>query len=966
MAIDSPEAFPPVSSTHPWKYDVFLSFRGEETRRNFTDHLYTALSIRGIYTFRDDEELQRGREISSALLKAIEESRICIIVFSESYASSRWCLDELVKIMECEGTDVGDPSDLQELKWIVLPIFYKVDPSDVRKQTGSFGKEFSQLKKRFKSEVTKVHMWERALRAAADLSGWNQENVANGHESKFIEKIVNEVWMKLNKTTLDVVDHPVGIHSRVNDVCSLLNLGSNDVRIVGIWGMGGIGKTTIAKAVYNQIFNNFEGSSFLEDVRERSRSWVSRVELQEQLLSDILMIKDLNIGSCAIGTSIIKGRLRFKKVLLVLDDVDGIDQLKKLAGDHEWFGKGSRIIITTRDDHLLNVLQVDGKYKVKALNDDESIELFSWHAFNKKHPIEGYSDLSTDVVRYVEGLPLALKVWGSHLCDITSTRLWENELDKLKKIPHGDVQGKLRTSFDALDYDNKEVFLDIACFFIGMDKHHVIRILEGHYSNPEGRITDLIQRSLLKQNRNKMKMHDQIRDMGREIVRQESPRNPGRRTRLWSSEDIVHVLGKHKGSEVIRGLILENYCSLTDVDFGTEAFVKMTEVRLLQLNNVHLTGDFEHLPKELTWLCWNGFALKFIPADFHLKYLVILEMQHSKVERVWEGIKVLEKLKYLNLSYSQFLMQTPNFLGCPSLEILILEGCSSLVEIHESIGNLNKLVILNLKDCKNLMTLPSSICNLTSLKYFNLHGCKHIGKFPSQSLLSSFLSISSSYSYSLERLDLRHCNLSEGALPSDLRCLSSLKKLYLSFNNFSNLPSSMNRLSQLHWLELNNCTRLQSIPGLPSSLQFLEASGCTSLESISNLGSLTKLRYLNLQNTNFVSLPVAINQLLRLDWLKLEECSRLQSLPVLPSCLKILNMNNCTLIERLDLSNLQRLSSLQLKDCRKLVDVQFPESLVFISDISMNGCSSLENTSWNFLLNNILQDLQCEDDLEWP
>ena len=106
-----------------WNYDVFLSFRGEDTCKNFTDHLYKALDQARIYTFRDDDELARGKEISTELLNAIQESRISIVVFSKGYASSCWCLDELVQIMHCKKT-IGHT---------VYPIFYHVDPSDVRK-----------------------------------------------------------------------------------------------------------------------------------------------------------------------------------------------------------------------------------------------------------------------------------------------------------------------------------------------------------------------------------------------------------------------------------------------------------------------------------------------------------------------------------------------------------------------------------------------------------------------------------------------------------------------------------------------------------------------------------------------------------------------------------------------------------------------------------------------------------------
>ena len=146
-------------STPRCTYDVFLSFRGEDTRDNFTDHLYTDLVWRGIRTFKDNQ-LRRGEKIAPKLLKAIEESRSYIVVFSKIYADSRWCLDELAKIMECR----------QESRQIVLPIFYHVDPSDVRKQTGRFGEAFTRYEENWKN---KVQSWREALTEAGNISEWH-------------------------------------------------------------------------------------------------------------------------------------------------------------------------------------------------------------------------------------------------------------------------------------------------------------------------------------------------------------------------------------------------------------------------------------------------------------------------------------------------------------------------------------------------------------------------------------------------------------------------------------------------------------------------------------------------------------------------------------------------------------------------------------------------------------------------
>ncbi|PRQ55854.1 putative TIR domain-containing protein [Rosa chinensis] len=161
-AASSSSSSPPLSPTddqNHYRHQVFLSFRGD-TRFNFTDHLYNALCDRGIETFRDADKLRRGEEISPALLKAIEESRVSIVVFSQNYASSRWCLDELVKILACRQ------SKGQEVK----PVFYKVDPSDVRHQKGAFGDAFATLGGRYGDSMDK---WKAALKETANLFGWH-------------------------------------------------------------------------------------------------------------------------------------------------------------------------------------------------------------------------------------------------------------------------------------------------------------------------------------------------------------------------------------------------------------------------------------------------------------------------------------------------------------------------------------------------------------------------------------------------------------------------------------------------------------------------------------------------------------------------------------------------------------------------------------------------------------------------
>ena len=152
------------SFTHQLKnFDVFLSFRGEDTRLGFIGHLYNALCQRGINTFID-YNLQRGEEISAGLLKIIESSRISIIIFSENYASSTWCFDELARIVECKKNDQ-----------LVRPVFYNVDPSEVRNQKGKFGEALSKHEEKIKDNK-KVQSWREALYEAANTSGWHYKH----------------------------------------------------------------------------------------------------------------------------------------------------------------------------------------------------------------------------------------------------------------------------------------------------------------------------------------------------------------------------------------------------------------------------------------------------------------------------------------------------------------------------------------------------------------------------------------------------------------------------------------------------------------------------------------------------------------------------------------------------------------------------------------------------------------------
>ncbi|KAK9204852.1 hypothetical protein WN943_015117 [Citrus x changshan-huyou] len=424
------------------KYDVFLSFRGEDTRDNFTSHLHAAFCRKNIKTFID-EELSRGDEISQAVLNAMKGSKISVIIFSKRYASSKWCLDELVEILECKNMN-GQT---------VVPVFYQVDPSDVRNQTGCFADAFVEHEEQFKNMPQKVQIWRAVLTEASNLSGWYSMNTRP--EAKLVEEIVKDILKKLENITVSTnLEGLVGLNSRIEQIKSLLSAGSPDFRIVGLWGMGGIGKTTIAGALFNQISREFEGKCFMASVREESEKGGGLTNLRERVVSEVLG-EDLKIRTPIIP-EIIKKRLQQMTVFIVLDDVNKCGQLSYLTGGLDRFGPGSRIIVTTRDKQVLYNFGVSDVYEVKGLEYPEALELFCNHAFKGNHCPEDLLVLSKRVLDYANGNPLALRVLGSFLHRKSKVD-WKIALENLIRISDPDIYDVLKVTYNELKAEEKSV-----------------------------------------------------------------------------------------------------------------------------------------------------------------------------------------------------------------------------------------------------------------------------------------------------------------------------------------------------------------------------------------------------------------------------------------------------------------------------------------------------------------------------
>jgi len=339
----------------------------------------------------------------------------------------------------------------------------------------------------------------------------------NRYEYEFIGEIVKYISNKISRQPLHVANYPVGLQSRVQQVKSLLDERSDDgVRMVGLYGTGGLGKSTIAKAIYNFIADQFECSCFLENVRENSASNKLK-HLQEELLLKTLQL-EIKFGSVSEGIPYIKERLHIKKVLLILDDVDNMKQLHALAGGPDWFGRGSKVIITTRDKHLPTCHGIKSMHEVEGLYGTEALELLRWMAFKNNKVPSIYEDVLNRAVSYASGLPLVLETVGSNLFGKTIEE-WKCTLDGYDRIPNKEIQKILKVSYDALEEEEQSVFLDIACCFRGFkwgDAKYILHTHYGHCITHHLRV--LAEKSLIETNYFYVTLHDLIEDMGKEVV----------------------------------------------------------------------------------------------------------------------------------------------------------------------------------------------------------------------------------------------------------------------------------------------------------------------------------------------------------------------------------------------------------------------------------------------------------------
>ncbi|XP_042754375.1 disease resistance protein RPV1 isoform X1 [Lactuca sativa] len=962
-----------TSSVHKsFKYDVFLSFRGEDTRKSFIDHLYYALQQKNISTYKDDERIEKGKRISDELMESIEDSKFFIIVFSKKYASSSWCLNELLKIMECH----------KSTEHTVYPVFYDVEPSEIRNQTGAVGEAFARHEKE-----EAAGKWRKALKEAADVAGWELKNTADGHEAKFIRQIVEKLSLELRAINVSIDKNLVGMEIRIKDIISSLGTASDGVHMIGIWGIGGGGKTTLAKAIFDKISFQFEGKSFVENVREVSNAPLSGLKpLQIQILSNVLNNHGINIGSVSEGKNMMSWMMGGRKTLLVLDDVDHVAQLEALAGDPSWFKSGSIIIITTRDEQVLVAHGVKLIHNVNLLSDKEAIWLFSRYAFGRDFPYQEYQEPCGKVVCYAAGLPLTIKVLGSFLCGKSKLE-WEDALNRLKTIPLQETQKKLELSYIGLDDDYKEIFLDVATILKGWRKDFIIQALESCGFHARIGLRVLEQKSLITIDGERLGMHDHLEEMGRNIVRRSHPDMPNKHSRLWNRKQIEDILANDLGTEATR--CVQFYQGRLSPQIVMEGLRKMKELRFLDVENLFsslednktmpnfLNGlgflccnwGFDkvslspYFPDGLRFLRWTSYPFRSLPQTFEGSNLVALDMTNSDMLQLWEGgeRKVLKQLRFLDLRgcsrlRSIDLGQTPN------LEILTITRYGGLVELYMPFERL-KLRSLELHGVKLKRFDLGLTPNLEKLwlegegsELEELHMPGKCLNLKSLHLTHSKLTtIDIGLTPNLEDLYIGYCNDLE-ELEKANKCvkLRSLKLSGLKLRTFDLGPSpNLERLSfydcnDLEEFHITECPILTSIKIGLSKLRILDLRlvpnlnklflfECKGLVDLHMPSRCLNLKSLKITNSKLRTLDIGLAPIL--THLSFTSCYYLEELHLANECQELESITiTHSKLRTLDLGMAPNLKELHLKECYKLVQLHpLIRCLKNLVDLELSG-----------------------------
>ena len=368
-------------------------------------------------------------------------------------------------------------------------------------------------------------------------------------DTKLVEKVVSVVLDNLPAPPqVPPAGHLVGLEEVSAEVIQMLHKMEGNVRVVGICGMGGIGKTTLARHVFNIKQASFANSCFLKDVKEAKGDGVKNLQMK--------MLKDLAHEDAFDSTRWFE-RIRNQKVLLVIDDISEEKLFDDLIPDLKQLGLGSEVLITSRNQDVLMSIMRDiphsELYQVPELSNGDSLELFTWCAF-RRISLEAVDAAFHNFVKEITcacgGLPLALEVMGGYLAHkknlSNDEKYWNEAISRLRT--NNEIIAKLQMSYDNLDdKSSKCMFLDIACFMLGQLEEVALEVWKANdeYAAPSWSLNQLVQRCLVEVDSDgQLSMHDLLRDMGRNIVKENASHKPEKLSHVWDPKTAAKLLQK--------------------------------------------------------------------------------------------------------------------------------------------------------------------------------------------------------------------------------------------------------------------------------------------------------------------------------------------------------------------------------------------------------------------------------------
>ncbi|XP_057854623.2 disease resistance protein RPV1 [Cryptomeria japonica] len=965
-------------------WDVFLNHRGPDVKHTLARAIYHALHATGLRVFLDSEETRLGDFLPTALEQAMRSASLHVAIFSPTYAESPWCLAELSFMLKSGAT--------------IVPVFYHVQPSDLRWVTqgkGVYTEAFLKHQENGRYSLEKIDEWKRALHSVSFFKGEIIDNI--DEEQMMLKTIVNHILKVMQIVPLEVAKHPVGLQELVEDFEMIANKCAeiqSGVQIVGVWGMGGSGKTTLAKELYNQKYLSVEKFSFIFDIRDAA----AKNELykkQIELLRDIGFQGEVfeNIEK---GKSILSNHLKSNRVLIILDDVDHIDQLDALLPTKNNLGLGSLIIVTTREKDVLRCWGISSIYKMKAMNLSNAKQLFCWHAFLQPFPRLGFEKLVEMFSSFCNGLPLSLKVLGGQLYGCSDKDVWRDLLNKISKILPLDIKTCLRVSYEALDVQEKQIFLDIACFLIGKDNRSAIAVWEESGWNGLYGWNRLVNKCFVDlDDANRITMHDHLRDLGREIANTQSP------FRLWSPDQITGIQKLLEERVQIRGMILiaetndalKFPSSLFDVSTGLSRFrwwhrrpLFRLGLKILVVREKCLNKYTYKLSKELAWFSCAKFDDKYLPSGLPLRNLRVLELENSdNLKELWKnGAEAPVQLRELSICGCRRFQTFPKSLGLlQHLRKIVVDHSVKLRSLPDEFCLLKSLEHLQLSNCDMLSSLPNNFGDLTDLQHLDLSSCM-LTKVPisfKQLRLLQHLSIDRCYKLTLESdileyiTKLEYLNLS--MLP-ELKCLPhnitnqvSLRELYIKDTGIRVLPSNIGQLRKLRVIKIGSC-KIQFLPesmGRLNLLERLELQGLkvqylpNSLTQLINLhiikisncpinvipfgrklfsSSFCKLKQINLAWTRVSKVFISTECCPNLLTLKLTHSEQLRKVQTLPTALKFIEVECCKILRNIKgIAGLSNLQTLKIEDCPELEAIPGLSKLTSLRKLELKECHKL-------------------------